>query len=1448
MKRTLFFAMGILFTIFNYAQAPQGFNYQAIIRNTEGQPLSAQTVGIRISIQSEGGAPLHYVETHSAVTSQQGAVSLVVGNGTIVSGVFADIPWNEGNIYIKVEVDPSGGNTYSQLGTTKLNAVPYSLFAASGNTGPQGEQGPQGEPGPQGEQGPQGDIGAIGLSAYQIWINYGNEGTIEEFLESLIGETGEQGISAYDIWISLGNEGTVEEFIQSLKGETGTNGANGLSAFEIWLTLGNTGNEEEFIASLKGDPGEDGEDGEDGVGIVSTVENGDGTFTINYSDASYFTTINLTGPAGLNGKTVLSGAGAPTAGVGFDGDFYINTTNSTIYGPKTTGDWGTATSLVGPKGDTGTGLTNKGNWLTGTTYDPGDYVFYCSNAECLTTSMWIVEAAEPFESTTAPYLDPSKWVEFTAPAGPQGPEGPAGPLVSGAVNQILRNAAGGTTWEPTSNVYVTATNVGVGTTSTPAKLTIWGASAAPSIPSATSSAILRIGNTSYSTEGIDIGHMNSSPWAGWIQVGDNNFAEPLSLQPLGSNVGIATTAPTQKLDVNGQIRIRGGSPGLGKVLVSDATGVASWSTALPTHDHSTADLTSGTLTIARGGTGQSTLTQNKVLVGNGTTGILQPTNLHWDNTNSRLGIGTDAPSQQLDMTGQIRIRGGSPGTGKVLTATDATGLASWQTAPEGSKWTLSGSNIYRSTGLVGIGTTAPARTLEVVGGATGVETILMQVRSNFNTTSTQSTFRFVNSSSSTATIGSEISSIRTNLPTAGSSDLLFRTSLGSVITERMRITASGNVGVGTTTPASKLVVSGGDPTETEPIFAVRNNNGKLVFGVYQTGVRIYVDDTQSKTDKAGFAIGGLTGQKEGELEYLRVTPDSVRILLREPTGKTNKAGFAIGGLTGPKSSASLMHLTPENYFIGHESGINVTALGLYNSTLGYMAGNALTNGTSNILIGYESGLVNTTGSYNTFLGYQAGRGHLTSKLTGSNNVFLGYQTGLTTSSGASNVFIGNMAGKDNTTGSSNVFIGNGSGQTNQVGLFNSFLGYQAGYTNKASYNSMMGYQAGYLNNDGTSNVFIGYQSGYNNKSGSNNTYLGHWAGYSYWAGTFGTGSSNVFIGDSTGYKNSSGSDNVFIGSRVGPANLSGEKNVYIGYKAGFKNNSYSNVLIGWEAGANLQAGYDNVYIGYKTGHAGHGQYNVYIGHEAGAANAGGSLNTFVGKSAGKSHQTGGHNVYIGIQSAYNKTSGNYNTFVGPNTGSYNYKGDNNVFIGYEAGRDEAGSNTLYIANNYSPLIFGFFQSDYNNYDTLRSVVIDGKNSYGYKFYVTGRAGGAYNWNSLSDVKFKRNIKPIESALQKTLKLNGVNFEWIEDEEFEKGLQLGFIAQDVEKIIPEVVHNFHGRYSMQYGPVTALLVEAIKEQQHIIDRQQDEINELKNKSDQIEKLMAELEAIKTILNK
>jgi hypothetical protein len=105
----------------------------------------------------------------------------------------------------------------------------------------------------------------------------------------------------------------------------------------------------------------------------------------------------------------------------------------------------------------------------------------------------------------------------------------------------------------------------------------------------------------------------------------------------------------------------------------------------------------------------------------------------------------------------------------------------------------------------------------------------------------------------------------------------------------------------------------------------------------------------------------------------------------------------------------------------------------------------------------------------------------------------------------------------------------------------------------------------------------------------------------------------------------------------------------------------------------------------------------------------------------------------------------------------------------------------------------------------------------------------------SDARFKTNIAPIKNPLQKVLQLRGVNFDWntkaFPDKKFSDQKAIGFIAQEVEKVLPEVVqteNSNEGYKAVQYDKVVALLVEAIKEQQKQIDRLKLELKKKKNK--------------------
>ncbi|QQS28941.1 MAG: tail fiber domain-containing protein [Sphingobacteriales bacterium] len=122
------------FSNFLFAQSPQLINYQAIARNSSGQPLVSQNIGIRLSIhQSTAAGTVQYQETHNVTTNTQGLFNVQIGNGTINAGTFSAITWTDGeNKFLQIELDPDGAGVepYTDMGTQQLVSVPYALFGA----------------------------------------------------------------------------------------------------------------------------------------------------------------------------------------------------------------------------------------------------------------------------------------------------------------------------------------------------------------------------------------------------------------------------------------------------------------------------------------------------------------------------------------------------------------------------------------------------------------------------------------------------------------------------------------------------------------------------------------------------------------------------------------------------------------------------------------------------------------------------------------------------------------------------------------------------------------------------------------------------------------------------------------------------------------------------------------------------------------------------------------------------------------------------------------------------------------------------------------------------------------------------------------------------------------------------------------------------------------------
>lgn len=119
------------------AQAPEKMSYQAVMRNTSGQLLINQNIGVKVSVlQGSSSGTVVFSERLTGTTNTNGLVSLEIGSGTVLSGTFATINWASGNYYLKTETDPTGGTNYTIAGTSQLLSVPYAMYAkTSGSSG-----------------------------------------------------------------------------------------------------------------------------------------------------------------------------------------------------------------------------------------------------------------------------------------------------------------------------------------------------------------------------------------------------------------------------------------------------------------------------------------------------------------------------------------------------------------------------------------------------------------------------------------------------------------------------------------------------------------------------------------------------------------------------------------------------------------------------------------------------------------------------------------------------------------------------------------------------------------------------------------------------------------------------------------------------------------------------------------------------------------------------------------------------------------------------------------------------------------------------------------------------------------------------------------------------------------------------------------------------------------
>ncbi len=187
-----------------------------------------------------------------------------------------------------------------------------------------------------------------------------------------------------------------------------------------------------------------------------------------------------------------------------------------------------------------------------------------------------------------------------------------------------------------------------------------------------------------------------------------------------------------------------------------------------------------------------------------------------------------------------------------------------------------------------------------------------------------------------------------------------------------------------------------------------------------------------------------------------------------------------------------------------------------------------------------------------------------------------------------------------------------------------------------------------------------------------------------------------------------------------------------------------------------------------------------------------------------------------------------NVFTGGGDGNFSVRSQNNLNLG-------AGGDNLNLEIN-----------------NMGKVSIKKANGSGVIFQVgtngDGTTAESNGWNSFSDFRLKRDLQNIDNPLAKLSQLNGYYYYWKKGKQ-DQSQQVGVVAQEVESVLPEIVMtNKDGIKSVDYSKLSALLIEAVKEQQQTIETQQNEINVLNAELAELKDLKAQVTRLTELVMK
>ncbi len=433
------------------------------------------------------------------------------------------------------------------------------------------------------------------------------------------------------------------------------------------------------------------------------------------------------------------------------------------------------------------------------------------------------------------------------------------------------------------------------------------------------------------------------------------------------------------------------------------------------------------------------------------------------------------------------------------------------------------------------------------------------------------------------------------------------------------------------------------------------------------------------------------------------------------------------------------------------SGASITSIGgtRHSTALG------VGNGTDvsvfdTTLIGFDAGAVNASAGSTA-----VGSGAMVSNTSGTKNSAFGFGALGGNSTTNNNTALGYNAATAVTVANTTA-VGAEALATVSVGADNTAVGQSALTLSTAAENTAIG--SGCLESSVTGTALVGV--GYNvlsDSTGSNNTAMGHSC-----MSLAAAGDRNTAVGAATLIAVHTASDNTFFGAGLGTLLTSGNQNTVVG----------SVSLLACVTGAN------NAGLGYNVLAGATSSNNVAIGSTAGSAMTSGGSNTLVGFGSGTGLLTGGSNVCVGISSG--------SAYVGAET--------NNIVIGASLAGTAAESNAIRIGNATAAKTY---------IAAIRGVTTDNADAVAVLVDSADQMGTVS-----SSIRYKEDVESLENS-SRIYDLRPVTFKY--KSQVSTRPQFGLIAEEVDKVIPEiVVRNAEGQVdTLQYQTLPIFLLAEIQ---------------------------------------